>query len=77
MTKGNEKTRAIHSSQILYNLWWYTNKKNLSIEYKNYEGESMLISSTTNEICEKIGNREKKLNYLAENVKFETLKDFI
>ena len=30
---GNEKARAIHSSQFLYNLWWYTDKEKLNVKY--------------------------------------------
>lgn len=68
---GSEKARAIHSSQFLYNLWWYTDKENLKVEYKNKDGKTRLNSSTTSNICERIGKGEKKLAFMAEFVIFE------
>jgi hypothetical protein len=68
---GSEKARAIHSSQFLYNLWWYTDKENLKVEYKDKEGRTRLNSSTTSDICERIGKGEKEIAFMAEFVNFE------
>ena len=70
---GNEKNRAIHSSQFLYNLWWYTDKKNLKVEYKDSKGKTRLTAKTTSEICERIGKGEKELSFMAENVDFDNI----
>ena len=69
--KVNEKARAIHSSQFLYNLWWYTDKAKLNVKYLDKDGKTRLSSSTTAYICEKIGKGEKELSFMAENVIFE------
>jgi hypothetical protein len=68
---GNEKARAIHSSQFLYNLWWYTDKAKLNVKYLDKNGKARLSSSTTADICQKIGKGEKELSFMAENVIFE------
>jgi len=70
---GNEKARAIHSSQFLYNLWWYTDKEKLNVKYIDKEGKVRLISSTTSDVCEQIGKGEKELSFMAEKVIFENV----
>lgn len=69
------KTRAIHSSQFTYNLWYYSSSKNLEVEYRLANDQVYLISSTTSDICEKIGNKEETLSYLAEHINFNFVKN--
>lgn len=65
------KKRAIHSSQFVYNLWYYTSSKNLIVEYLLPNELTYLISSSTSDICEKIGNGSENLSYLAEHIKLD------
>lgn len=64
------KARAIHSSQFIYNLWYFSSSKKLIVEYRLQDNSPYLISSSTSDICEKIGNNEEDLSYLAKHVKF-------
>ncbi len=70
-TNLDVKKRAIHASQMLYNLWWHTDKENLKIEFFDLAGNSRMIASTKSDVCELIGKGEKDLSYLAEKVNFE------
>jgi hypothetical protein len=70
LTDEEAKKRAIHSSQFLYSLWFYTKSANLSIEYRLKDGTPYIISKTTEEVCKKIATNEKGIAYLAENVEF-------
>lgn len=70
LTDGEIKKRAIHSSQFLYSLWFYTQSPQMSVEYRLRNGKPYLISSTNRDVCEKIGNNERGIEYLAEKVEF-------
>ncbi|MEK3917720.1 hypothetical protein [Paenibacillus sp. FSL H7-0331] len=72
---SDKRTRAIHSSQFTYNLWYYTSSVKLEVEYRDFENVPYLRASTTNEICEKIGSREKPFTYLAEFINLELLEN--
>lgn len=69
---GEEDDRAVYSSQFLYNLWWYTDKDNLQVEYKDKNGKTRLISKTTADVCSKIGKGKQTLAFMAKNVVLET-----
>ncbi len=75
MTDGDIKRRAIHSSQFLYSLWFYTQSPQLSVEYRLKNGQSYLISRTNKDVCEKIGNNERGIEYLAEKVEFKFINN--
>ena len=73
ITLTDHKQRAIHASQLLYNLWWYTDKEHLKMEYKDINDKTRMKASTNSSICEPIGKKEKELSYLAEKVSFDYL----
>lgn len=73
-TENKVKDRAIYSSQLLYQLWWQFRKKNLKMQYNSLNNEPVLISETTEDVCELIGRGDKPMSYLAEVVKFTFLK---
>ncbi|PKN51327.1 MAG: hypothetical protein CVU55_12915 [Deltaproteobacteria bacterium HGW-Deltaproteobacteria-13] len=75
LTDEDAKRRAIHSSQFLYQLWFYTHAANLCIEYRLKDGTPYIISKTNEEICRKIATHEEDIVYLAENVEFVFLRD--
>ena len=75
LTDNDPKRRAIHSSQFLYQLWFYTNSKNLSVEYRLKNGTPYLISKTTEDVCKKIATNEKEFDYLADKVEFDFLRN--
>ncbi|QSO48367.1 hypothetical protein [Alicyclobacillus mengziensis] len=65
------RERGIHTSQFNYNLWYYSSSRNLSVEYRLRNGSPYLVSRSTSEICEKVGNGEESFEYLARNVVFD------
>jgi len=74
LTDGEPKSRGIHASQLVYPLWFIANSNTSKIEFRTKEGQTYLKAQTTKEVCEKIKSGEKKLEYLAEQVKFEIFK---
>ena len=75
LTDGEAQRRAIHSSQFLYMVWLFTKSHKVTIEYKLKDGTTYLVSSTTENICEKIANGAEDISYLAEKVSFNLVKD--
>lgn len=65
------RIRAIHSSQFVYNLWYYSSSKYLEVEYRQANNKVYLIASSTSEICKKIGDGEESLSYLAEHINLD------
>lgn len=74
MTDGDKKQRAIHSSQFLFQLWYWTDSESLEIEYRLKCGTPFLISGTDSDVCKDISRGEKEISYLAEKVKFNFIK---
>ncbi|MET1171123.1 hypothetical protein [Paenibacillus amylolyticus] len=72
--ESDAETRAIHSSQFAYNLWYYSSSEKLEVEYRLPNNQVYLISSTTSEVCEKIENKEKGIEYLAEHIELNFIQ---
>ncbi|PKP30511.1 MAG: hypothetical protein CVT99_12645 [Bacteroidetes bacterium HGW-Bacteroidetes-16] len=72
LTNENPKDRAIHSSQLLNQLWLLTNSKNLEIKYFTKDKMLYLTSSIKSDIFEQMTKDESKgIEYFAENVEFK------
>lgn len=70
LTDGNAQRRGIHASQLVYPLWFISESKTSTVVYKTRDGKTFLKAQGTKEICEKIKSGEKKIEYLAEHIKF-------
>jgi hypothetical protein len=71
--KENDLKRKIHASQLLYNVWVLYRSDYICIKYYNNCGNMKAKFNVLGSICEKIGNSEKDLAYLASNVDFVLL----
>lgn len=71
LTKDDPINRGIHSSQLLNQLWLFTNSKSLEIKYFKNDGKLYLTSSISCEIFEQIESDDTKgISFFAENVNF-------
>ncbi|MFE6078265.1 hypothetical protein ACFVQB_27800 [Paenibacillus sp. NPDC057886] len=72
--ESDAETRAFHSSQFTYNLWYYSLSEKLEVEYRLPNNQVYLISSTTSEVCEKVEDEEKGIEYLAEHIELNFIE---
>ena len=75
MTDSNPKSRGIHASQLVYPLWFISESKTSTVIYQKKDGKPFLKAQVTNDTCEKIKSGEQTLDYLAQQVKFELIKE--
>jgi len=59
LLKGNDRIRAIHSSQFLYSLWQSTESSCVVVEYENKEGLLMYRFALDSDTCRKISTTEE------------------
>ncbi|HEX8575043.1 MAG TPA: hypothetical protein VF677_01995 [Flavobacterium sp.] len=72
LTKDNPKDRGIHSSQLLSQLWLFTNSKYLKIKYFKNDGLLYLTSSIESEVFQQMKkDNRKNLSFFAANVTFK------
>lgn len=74
LTNGDPVKRGIHASQFLINLWVFTEKPKLSVQYKTQDGELFMISKCDGKTCELVSTKKKEFSYLTEKVEFEKIK---
>lgn len=75
MTDNDPMKRGIHASQLVYPLWFLSNSITSTVEYKTKQGATFLRARATKDTCEKIKSGEKTLDYLAEQIEFEIIKN--
>lgn len=71
LTEQDPKMRGIHTSQFIYSIWVGTRASDISIEYRQRNGQLYLRSSSNKEVCEKIYKKLKPFEYLAEKIVFK------
>lgn len=75
MTEVEERTRAIHASQFMLNLWLVTQTQRVSIEYQTLDGTPYLLSSVDGGTCASVAAGDQEVGYMAEKANFTRLSD--
>ena len=76
LSKSEEKERKIHSSQFAYNFWIVFLKNKISIEYCDWQGKELFISSINGDVCKKIKEGKEELSYLAKHIELKKITGY-
>lgn len=74
LTDMDPHIRGLHSSQFIYQIWYFTDSKHITVEYRQKNNDPYIISSSTSDVCQAISSGQKEFTYLAEKVKFQLIK---
>lgn len=73
LTEEDRELRAIQSSILLYKAWYYTSKEKIKIIYTDRNEKKYMSSEADDRVFKEIGNGNKEITYLAENVIFKKI----